>query len=241
MRIDSSFPDFYDRVTAFEADPSVVYVRETRVERFSALVPSPFVFDGLPSTFPSGPASAPERRDEFLARDWDRTDSCEFHVIGFCGHYVLCLTDGFANATTPYERVYFGEELLDLEWSTAKRRNSQSERDAVVQCLERLHGFCDDTLFRHFNTPVFVAHCTDSLTKYETKNEALYGPTCTVDPRLSDFLFVKFSDPYSTYQRIEAYLSGVLGSPEPSIGEPPNDVKIVKAGFDSKSSFRKRT
>lgn len=58
-------------------------------------------------------------------------------------------------------------------------------------------------------------------------------------PVLKDLQFQRIKDPYTTYQEIAMYLSGVLGQSK----EPPvtlsDKSKIVKHGFDPKRSFRK--
>jgi hypothetical protein len=64
-------------------------------------------------------------------------------------------------------------------------------------------------------------------------------PKFTVNTPLSIFQFYKVFDPYSAFQAVQSYVSGVLGGSENPMIEVSNAIKIVKAGFDLKTSFRK--
>jgi hypothetical protein len=46
-------------------------------------------------------------------------------------------------------------------------------------------------------------------------------------------------DAFTAFQSIQSYISGILGTKENDIIEISNNSKIVKAGFDLKTSFRK--
>ena len=60
---------------------------------------------------------------------------------------------------------------------------------------------------------------------------------CTVNPCLKDLDFAKVVDPYTAFQELEAYISGVLGAAHPKLIEITNDDMRDKKGFD-KYSFR---
>ena len=65
-------------------------------------------------------------------------------------------------------------------------------------------------------------------------------PTWTFEPRLmKDLGMTKILEPHDMHMMISRFVGGVLTQPDPP--EPvPNDVKIKKHGFDTKTSFRKR-
>lgn len=59
-----------------------------------------------------------------------------------------------------------------------------------------------------------------------------------VNPVLKEYDFQKILDPYTLYQELTSWVSGVLTN-NPKISEISNDIKIQQAGFDLKTSFRK--
>ena len=58
--------------------------------------------------------------------------------------------------------------------------------------------------------------------------------------KLSDYQFYKVFDPYTCYQELDTWLSGVLAYPQNIMIEVGNESKIQKHGFDSKYGFRTR-
>ena len=52
--------------------------------------------------------------------------------------------------------------------------------------------------------------------------------------------FVKVFDPYTCFQEIEMYLSGVLGGMSPKMIECSDEVRLESHGFDKRVSFRHR-
>ena len=236
MIIRSSFRDYYDRVTGGSPDPSVVYERETDEVAFA----NPFIRGDLDYRLPLGLYPSGKIPDGFRP-GIDRVH-CMFQVLGFCGEYVLCLTDGRASTSPFYDLTLFGDDILSLDWSTRRRNgHTTTEREAVTELVERNHGVRDVSLFRSLNTPIFAAPVTSELTRYERRHEGLYTVKCVKNPCLADYNFVRYLDAYSAFTQIENFISGVLGQPEVPTNDVPNDIKITKAGFDGKTSFRKRS
>ncbi len=59
-------------------------------------------------------------------------------------------------------------------------------------------------------------------------------------PRLKEYDFYKVIDPFTIYQTLDMWVSGVLtGSGNGTVEITDNNVKIQKHGFDTKTSFRK--
>ena len=94
--------------------------------------------------------------------------------------------------------------------------------------------------FKRLNTPVFSIPFSHHLSQYEQKYRGLHAPKFTVNPNLTAFRFFKYKDAFTTFQEIQSYLSGVLGSPEKELIEVSDRSKIIKSGFDLKTSFRNR-
>jgi hypothetical protein len=61
-----------------------------------------------------------------------------------------------------------------------------------------------------------------------------------INPRLKRWEFQKVLDPFSAYQELDMWMSGVLSYPQNIMIEVSNESKIEKGGFDRKISFRHR-
>ena len=77
-----------------------------------------------------------------------------------------------------------------------------------------------------------------NLDKQRHRNQEEIVPF-TLNPNLKDLHFHKYKDSYSTFQDIQSYLSGILGIAQHPTLELSDRSKILKAGFDPKTSFRK--
>jgi hypothetical protein len=213
MLIQSSFSDYYDGVASSGIDTTIRYRRETTKLKAE----SPFMIDHLPRDFLND------------AYPWEHNFT--FNLIGFCGVQIVTLTHG--------DTVHFGEEILALKWSTQKRHRKPSNYQVVTDCMQRFNQRSDNTLFQKFNVPVFITDILSYPTNYEFKHPGLYLPTFTLNPQLSGLKFYQYKDAYSAFQDIQSYISGVLGvDTQPTI-ELSDKSKIIKAGFDPKTSFRK--
>jgi hypothetical protein len=238
MLIKSSFKDYYDAAASTGVDTSIIYNRETcQIQLEEAF------YANVPVYFPDNLGEI--REDDYSEETIDlmnQKSHCLFKIIGFCGKLYVGLFNSKINngdIHEPHRLAYFGEDILALDWRTTKRNRHPSDQNAVENVIKMFHGKQDDTLFKKFNAPIFTVDIRQPLTKYEVKNWGLYAPIFTVNTPLSIFPFYKIFDTFSAFQAIQSYISGVLGSPENPMIEVSNTTKIVKAGFDLKTSFRK--
>jgi hypothetical protein len=221
MLIQSPFSDYYDGVARLGIDTTIRYRRDTT----SLKAISPYTIERLPRDL---------HTDNYLDLYRYRGASSQvlvFQVIGFCGASIVTLTDA--------EKTYFGEEILILDWAKTKRYHKSSKYQIVADCIQRFHNQTDHSLFQQFKVPIFSIPITSPLNAYELNAAALYWPTFTLNPKLSDLKFYQYKDAYSTFQDIQSYISGVLGIDTMPTIELSDKSKIIKAGFDPKTSFRK--
>jgi hypothetical protein len=80
--------------------------------------------------------------------------------------------------------------------------------------------------------PVFAF----SLTSSRWNN---HEGSLVINPNLSAFEFWKVKDPFSAFQEIQQYISGVIGTGGNEPVVTSDTYKIMAAGFDLKTSFRK--
>jgi hypothetical protein len=236
MLIKSNFKDYYDSSASTGVDTSIIYNRETTTVQLE----DAFFLDRLPAYFPDdlGGIKEDDYSDKMVAL-MNQKSHCQFTIIGFCGTLYVGV---FVNVHAPeelYQFAYFGDDILTLNWSKEKTWRGPSPFSVVENCVKMWHGKQDDTFFKQLKAPIFSVAIRHPLTRYETNNLGLYMPKFTVNTPLSIFQFYKIFDPYSAFQAVQSYVSGVLGAGEKPIIEVSNKTKIVKAGFDLKTSFRK--
>jgi hypothetical protein len=223
MLIQSTFSDYYDGVASSGIDTTVHYHRETH----TISAESPFYIDHLPTNLFGRPFEMPsgtdrQRREAFEASL--NALSCNFSIIGYCGTYIV--------AAYISKAYYFGDSILDFDWSNQKRHRRSSVRQVVVDLISKFHESNDNRLFQQFQAPVFI-------TPMSAYTSDFYQGTFTLNPNLKELQFFKYKDSYSAFQEIQGYISGVLGVDAKPTIELSDKSKIIKAGFDPKTSFRK--
>jgi hypothetical protein len=236
MLIRSTFKDYYDTAAGMGVDATLIYRRETQLIELE----HQFFIDNLPECLPNDDGEYLNCYDRSSIDRWNQRESCDFYIIGFCGKQIVCLKTTQHDTDKCNEMAYFGEEILELGWSKNKRHRKPSAQQVVEDCLEQFHYKANLGLFKQLNTPIFSISLGSRLSQYEQKHQGLYAPRFTVNPNLAAFKFFKYKDAFTTFQEIQSYLAGVLGSPEPEIIEVSDRSKIVKSGFDLKTSFRNR-
>jgi hypothetical protein len=232
MLIQSSFKDFYDGAASSGVDTSIIYKRETG----SVQLDDGFFIDGLPEHFPD---DLGEER-YFGGRSLRDREYCKWVIIGFCGQYHLAVVNTLHDNVYQHSMAYYGEEILELEWHKVRSIWRRDDPKIIIkQMIQQWHLKRDSKYFAQLNTLIFVKQIQPGLSKYEWKNKQLYLEKFEVNPNLNNYKFYKVQDAFSAFQFIQTYISGVLGTKENDIIEVSNESKILKAGFDLKTSFRK--
>lgn len=226
MRIISKFRDFYDGVMRTGMDRDVVYVREEK--KVSTTEDFGVNFD---------------TQDSGSSYRSYRGYSVKLLFLGYCGQIMRVMDLKYEvkdpNYINPVEvrRVFFDfnefkdfmlENKLARDWDFDNRRWYHSKfekyRDADTKKMQEI--------FHRFQTPLFLL---THVSKYASKGTT----TIHLGPRLQALDFHKFKDPYTTYQDIFQYVSGVLNHPETKMVKISDKDKIHKHGFD-KWSFRQK-
>jgi hypothetical protein len=237
MKIQSSFKDYYDGSASLGVDVDVVFRRETSTIQ----VENGCFLADLPQHFPDNLGEI----DEFDYSDaaiilQNKKTFVQFLVIGFCGNLHVAAVNSKPENTPQHEIAYFGAAIAALDWSNKPRNRRPSERQIILEMLRLFHQKQDIDVFKKLKAPIFLTEIRAPLTRYETKNLGLYAQKFELNPCLKNIQFFKEKDPFSTFQEIQGFISGVLGQKnEDSMIEISNNSKILKAGFDLKTSFRK--
>lgn len=232
MLIQSAFKDYYDSAANIGIDKMIIYKRETSEVQLE----DGFFIDGLPQYFPDDLGE-----EKYLnGQSFTNRNYCKWMIIGFCGVHHLGVFNTTANDTKVHTMAYFGEDILKLDWKPQRIFwKYENPKIVIKQMLKQWHLKKNNDLFFKLNTPIFAKEIQHSLSKYEWKNKALYLNKFEISPNLNNYKFFKVQDTFTAFQSLQTYISGVMGTKENDIIEVDNKSKIVKAGFDLKTSFRK--
>lgn len=209
MLIVSKFHDYYDVGMKLGMDKTVVYKRDTVA---------------VEKTFPSITVS------QFGA--WNTG------VIAFCGKF--------------YPFVYhcidskISKVIWDAEEAVSKLPKRKSrffwDEDNIDSELG-IRRFFDrkypsmESLFVKNNVPIF-GFKPGAIRSYSWKKNKDFE-SLVLNPNLKNIQFYKVKDPITTFQEINMYLSGVLGSRSPEPLPISDKLKAQAHGHDDKYSFKK--
>ena len=73
-----------------------------------------------------------------------------------------------------------------------------------------------------------------------SRNGGYSSYTLVKNPILKNINFARKYNPYEVFQKLEQFISGVLGGQSPKMVEIEDVYRIQAHGFDKKISFRKR-
>ena len=221
MRIISKFHDYYDSIQGYGFDPTITFVRKTQEihkHKLSKDIPDTGLY-----VYYSDPYG-----DNF------KPDVECYGDIYFCGkRYRFIQTKRKEKFITYYSFESINKYILKYN----KKRHIQSYINGFrfsgsqQKALKNYFIFNDNfesnvKLHEEFDSPIFVV--------YNTRNE----PNLVINPSLKDMQFQKVFNPYSTFQEIDMFLSGVMQSPDKNMINISDKDMRDKKGFNNKS-FKK--
>jgi hypothetical protein len=211
MKIYSNFKDYYDGVSSYGYDDSISYIRNSNVYDINSDIVYDQFFD-IRSGYTNRKLF--DNSFSFKVRTLDLT--YYRFKIGFCGtwyNFIRVFEKGFVN--------YYSSDTLEYKKITTSR---------FLMSKNLASDITNDELFIKYNAPVLLLKFKE---EYRNKFEIITNPI------LTEFNFFQIKDSYTAYQEIEQYLSNILVKEKPIIKLSEND-RIIKAGFDTKQSFRHR-
>lgn len=240
MIINSNFRDYYDCIAASGVDNTIVYNRYTKFISHN-LEFKDFIND--------------QNTTQYIFRNRLYYDKVLTPVIiGFCGKTYLIYRAFYDGHNTKwlhsfsdfddFVKEHYTEQQLKKYNITIKKNNywyfvlnKRKIRESFIEIPKLFEG-----LFVEHNTPIFAVGYENTLhdLKYTIDNRGRNYLGVSLNPTLSKFQFQKVIDPYTAFQEISMYISGVLGVGKPDLIEVSDKTKIEKAGFDNKISFRGR-
>lgn len=256
MKIISKFHDYYDIGSSMGVDESIVYVRNSEMVELSN--------DDLPMAQGYySEARHVDRVDHILRdvlpntrRSLFGSDTRELiNFVGFCGVlYPFVYTRYYDKNGREQENFYFEaseEAAIALDRTHSLRYYSRwmkkdDYKKSTLKNLETLLALRipAEDLFHRLKTPVFILPQPDSMVERKfaggyifDREKKTYDPVY-INPSLKELGFYRVVDPFTAYQEISMYITGVLGVNK----VPPvqiSDVHMRDAkGFDERS-FKK--
>lgn len=176
-------------------------------------------------------------------RLWNSTlEPIHFAWIGFCGEIYPAIymrerhEDDKPSQTwkfDPRSWHFNPDEVIAFMESHPKEFHSWRGGSYQAQRIREFFESSDpklEAIFQSERCPVFVAH-----REPKPNHGWLYHCKVTLNPMLKDYEFQRIVDPYQAFQRIHAYLSGVLGREEMKMPEISDEMRAEIHGFNAES------
>ena len=256
MYIISKHTDFYDSVgSQYGIDKSIIYKRE-RIELlenkggFFGPIKKVLTGYGTHLDFPNHAilkAAPGNPKSTLNVRKY-------WYGIGFCGKFYVCLkivVEKGTPAQTPYgfaeDKEYFlySDQFLPIMEDEVKntpqpkkyawRWSAPTNYNHVINNIKALENLDYSSVFYDRKVPAFMFLIEGN----SRLNDNQYNYNPVLNPILKDYLFFKVKNSFTAFQEIQQYISGVIGigNNEPIVTD--DKYKIIAAGFDVKTSFRK--
>ncbi len=253
MRIISKFVDYYDNVQGLGIDKEDVYLREANSIEHKDIT-QPILHDTLLNC----PHTTPWERDA----DNKQVEAYRFNpmIVGFCGKHQLVYRfnnrkgnvswlyseedvtnfiedDPYNVGFKSLQKSYLPHKLPKWQRRFLRKRNwgslfrSDFTQETIAEAFDEVAKINVDEVFQSTKSPTFLVHFVnhDRFGLNTKEIEVDY------DVRLTNLDYQKIVDPYTAFQEISMYRSGVLGTGEPVMIEISNDDKRDAHGFDGRS------
>jgi hypothetical protein len=242
MLILSKHKDYYDSAVGMGIDKTIVYERHTRQEHIPDELNNLFDKHANYSLYRQFIGNIPE----------DKYETRLVH-IGFCGKIYIGLViskevpDGEYLTKKIYKLLWDFDKIRKLLKKDVKKskyswfRNQQSDLKYFNNYVAKIDAYDATKWFRKFNTPIFVVGVPPINDTYGWKQK--FGMNnedghLYINPILKDYQFAKVFDPYTAFQEIQMYVSGVLGVNKDGTELPATEKQKVAQHGMNKWSFR---
>lgn len=251
MRIFSKFHDYYDVARGYGIDPLIIYKRDTIKDKHCPDYDIPIIQSFFEKDFEDKqyknfkiggafivlfcgdviPGIKLWLRGKVFDEELDIFPDVPVHI------YSIEQMDAFfeKNATKDGYQAYItgkkDSKLTNYYWTRIKIQNL---RIAAIEFFNQTLKTDKRIIDIHFKTgsPVIHIDAAPYPRRYEIE-------VAIRNPCLKELEFFKIFDPYTCFQELSMFISGVMGGTAPPMVEISNDMRIAKHGFD-KWSFRKK-
>jgi len=227
--------DYYDGVVGtMGIDKTIVYVRTTIEEENCEKFPKEF-------------RCGKHYRDEgskFLdlchysidSKKSKKYEVKDIFFIGFCGKIYIGWKFYYTVGKGLNKKLKC-DIIYDIDLAKKYIRDDRWGSNNLNDSLNYVNNYNPIEIFREHNTPIFVYDSNVNRVDSDEYYSSNYGKFI-VNPVLKEYEFYKVLDTFTTFQEIQMFISGVLGTGNKEIIEVEDKYKITQHGFD-KWSFRR--
>jgi hypothetical protein len=259
MKIISKHSDFYDSVLGYGVDSSITYVRKsTEVKfdlNFSFFNFSKFKMNSGHKKLLNSFSPELKRVSTYFIKENQKTSfvcnisdfnsnkylDMRLQYIIFCGEIIPLITLNYSKSLKlVYESFYDYKSFIE----GIKRLFDKYELEKITSFLNN-----NKSLFYSENNKSKVIkmffenspklECEDLHHEVDCPIILFSGKEYIKNPILKKYSFARRYDTFSTYQKLEMFISGVLGGQSPKMVEIEDIYRLEAHGFDKKTSFRK--
>lgn len=239
MLIVSKHRDYYDSAVGLGIDKTIVYERHLKTIELPddiLLATTINYFEDFTSNYGS---RIPKNKY-----------ASGYFIIGFCGKLYIGFKFTKENNTNVPNPLYNTKIIYDIEearkfFDFKKNEHKkwywsgESNEERLNNFILKIKSIDPIEWFRKFNTPIFVIGNNNNVVNHNYNSSSL--KKVTINPILKDYDFAKKFDPYSAFQEIQMFISGVLGTNKDGVDIKMSEKqKVQQYGFDKKYGFRKR-
>lgn len=265
VKIIKKQPDFYDSVLGYGVDESIIYKRSIEENYFfenKCSLQSAFSclardqYEGIKKLKPSFVKIIEKIQDKGMSLPVEIDIGKGFNKLRvsmvyfvFCGEVIPSLVVSGSwlihpkapeNKKHSYENfkevaytmddfikilnLFMGNDEAANYLEKEKRWSSMKRKDYFSQVFDGFENYSTDEFHHEIDCPVVL----------------IYSSGYVKNPVLKEYKFAKKYDPFTTYQKLEQYISGVLGGMSPKMVQIDDIHRLEGHGFDKKISFRKR-
>ncbi len=222
MVIKSDFKDYYDGVSRYDEDRSLMYIRKSTEKELTSPIES-----GLPFF-----------ADEFAKYQRGYRDlilGVESVVFGIGGKVFPCIRFNNFLFTEMDSLCSYFESNYEIDLAKRSSVPWVKRKYSLPEFFETRNSTAFEAIFEKWNVPVLkFTHSKN----YTWRGGSYEKNTMSLNPVLSGSGFEKIQNPHEVYDSVYRWLAN-RNNPGRPIPEMPNDIKIQQAGFDLKKSFRK--
>lgn len=233
--------DYYDGVAGTTGiDKTIVYEREEK-ELSDSEVPDFFIHNSHSWQKNRDSAFINFRYHNLKKEFQNKYPQMSFFIVGFCGKlYVGWKLYYEDSKCLGLPKQIFSKIIYDEELIQSMIEDKTSWRGNFLDNLNEIKNYDALDIFRKYHTPIFIFDSNYNVTYLNNNRWSKTNPKFFINPILKSYEFYKIFDSFQTFQEIQMFMSGVLGSNEKNIVEVEDKYKITQHGFD-KWSFRKES
>lgn len=224
MRIISKFRDYYDGVMNMGMDLECPYIREQKEIALNVKDSNEYVNAWKRGQEGEGTLYDIHNWEASKFGRYAKDEVRNFFLIGYCGKIYPCI-----KITTPKETVFqYKKDKIKDEKFKKRYYHMGTEISFFDKDWSKFEKY-----FLEYKTPIFVVR-----PKFFEKSQSQKRVLIT-NCELRCYDFMKKKDPYTAFQDIYQYISGVIGVNQKPIIELSDKSKRQKHQMDDKYSFRK--